>query len=111
MPPVQTFTAENWDQLVLKSDGPVLVDFRAPWCMSSVLQNQSLNLAAEEWGDSVKVGTLDVSRHQSVALTYHIHVLPALGLFRRGKLLKSYTGAGRMEELKGRWLPSLSGKL
>ncbi len=111
MPSVLTFNAENWNRQVLQSVRPVLVDFRAPWCMASVLQDKSLSEASEEFREAMKVGVLDVSSYTNEAVAYRIHVLPTLGLFDKGKHLKSYTGARRMEELKARWLPSLQKKL
>lgn len=107
LPSVAIFTVENWGVEVERCDRPVLVDFRSPWCRASVVQGSNLRRVAKDWGEKVKVGVLDVSEEGAVAVTYHIHDLPALGLFQRGKLLKFYVGSERMEAMKAHWLPTL----
>ncbi len=107
LPSVTIFTSENWDAEVGRCDRPVLVDFRSPWCRASVIQGSNLRRVAKDWGEKVKVGVLDVSEESAVAVTYHIHDLPALGLFQRGKLLKFYVGSERVETMKAHWLPTL----
>lgn len=88
------FTDGNFDAEVLKSEQPTLVDFWAVWCgpcraIAPVVEN-----LAKEYEGKVKVGKLDVDHNQRVAEQYGIRSIPALLLFKGGKVVDQLVGAG-----------------
>lgn len=93
------FTAENFDQEVVKSDKPVFVDFWAPWCGPCQLMGPIVDTLAEEV-TSVKIGKLNVDEHPSVASTYGIMSIPTMKVFKGGQIIKEYVGVQDKEQLK-----------
>jgi thioredoxin 1 len=95
---LKIFTAKNWYAEIVLCHRPVLVDFIAPWCRASVLQGDNLQQLAKDCGSHANVGVLDASEDVGVAVNYRFHDLPTMGFFCQGKLVKFFTGAGRLEE-------------
>lgn len=93
------FTAANFDQEVIKSDKPVLVDFWAPWCgpcqmMGPVIDELSGDVTA------VKIGKLNVDEHPSIAQTYGIMSIPTIKVFKGGQIVKEFVGVQQKDKLK-----------
>lgn len=96
---VVTLTKSNFDEIVLKSDKPVLVDFWATWCgpcnaLSPVIEQ----LAKEHEGEFV-VGKVNVQEQDELADKYGISAIPALLFFKDGELKKSVLGIRKKQEL------------
>ena len=91
---VQEFTDGNFDAEVIKSDKPTLVDFWAVWCGPCRAIAPVVEALAEQYKDKVKVGKLDVDHNQRVAEQYGIRSIPALLLFKGGKVVDQLVGAG-----------------
>jgi thioredoxin 1 len=91
---VQEFTDGNFDAEVIKSDKPTLVDFWAVWCGPCRAIAPVVDALAEQYKDKVKVGKLDVDHNQRVAEQYGIRSIPALLLFKGGKVVDQLVGAG-----------------
>jgi thioredoxin 1 len=90
---VEEFTDENFDQEVLQSDQPVLVDFWAPWCMPCrALTPVIEELAAENQG-SAKVGKYNVQDFQQFATKYSVESIPTVIVVRGGEVLQRWVGA------------------
>ena len=81
----------NFNEEVLKSDKPVLVDFWAEWCGPCRMVGPVVEEIATEY-DSVKVCKLNVDDNQSTASTYSVMSIPTLILFEGGKVKNKVTG-------------------
>jgi len=87
------FTEQNFDEQVLKSAKPVLVDFWAPWCAPCRMMAPTVDAIAAEYADRAVVGKLNVDDHQSLATRYNIRGIPALLLFKDGQVREQVVGA------------------
>jgi thioredoxin len=74
----------NFEQAVLKSDYPVLVDFGAAWCPPCRLIVPALERVAEKYAGRVRVAKLNVDENESIARRYAIKGIPTLILFEHG---------------------------
>lgn len=87
-----TLNDSNFNEEVLKSDKPVLVDFWAPWCPPCRALGPVIEELAGEYIGKVKVGKLDVDQSQQVASQFNIMSLPTVVLFKGGEPVKSLVG-------------------
>jgi thioredoxin 1 len=78
----------NWKKEVLQADGPVLVDFWAPWCGPCRLMNPTLHALAQDH----KVCKVNVDSNPELARAYGISSILALLVFRGGRVAARYTG-------------------
>lgn len=85
------FTTENFEQEVLKSDVPVLVDFWAPWCGPCQLMGPVIEELAGEV-TKAKVGKLNVDEHPDIAEKYEIMSIPTIKIFKKGVVTKDFIG-------------------
>jgi thioredoxin 1 len=86
-------TDANFDQEVIKSDIPVLVDFWAVWCGPCKMIAPLVEELAGEYQGKVKIGKLDVDNNPQVSMTYGIRSIPTLLIFRDGKIADQIIGA------------------
>ena len=89
---VLTFTDETFDEEVLSSDVPVLVDFWAEWCMPCKMVGPTIEEVATEYEGRVKVGKLDTDANRSVSVTHGITAIPTVMIFKGGKVVKQLVG-------------------
>ena len=89
---VQTITSENFDEIVLKSDKPVLVDFWAEWCGPCRMVSPLVDEIAEERSDIV-VGKINVDEQGELAMRFGVMSIPTLLVFKGGEIAQKAVGA------------------
>lgn len=94
-----TFTSENFEEEVLKSDVPVLVDMFATWCGPCKMMVPVVAQLAEEYKGSVKVGKLDIDQNVDIVAQYKIMSVPTFLVIKDGEVVKKLIGAVSKEEL------------
>lgn len=94
------FTDQNFDQEVLKSDKPVFVDFWAPWCGPCLMMGPIVEELAQEMGDKVKIGKINVDENSETASKFGIMSIPTMKIFKEGKIVKEFIGVQAKESLK-----------
>ena len=85
-------TEQNFEQEVIKSDIPVLVDFWATWCGPCTMLAPIIEDIAKEYDGKVKVGKINVDEQQALAVKYGIMSIPTLMLFKNGELSQTSVG-------------------
>lgn len=95
-------TDQNFDQEVLKSDIPVIVDFWAPWCGPCKMMGPVVESMATEFEGKVKILKLNVDENPSSASTYEILSIPALKFFKKGEVVDEMIGLQPQEVLRGK---------
>ena len=86
-------TDASFEQEVLKSDTPVVVDFWAPWCGPCKMIAPILEEIAEEYDGKIKIAKVDVDTHTKIASQYKVMSIPALFFFKNGNLVDQVIGA------------------
>lgn len=87
-----TITDASFEEQVLQSETPILVDFWAEWCGPCKMIAPVLNEIADEMEGKLLIGKINVDEHQSTMMAYGIMGIPALLLFKNGELVERFTG-------------------
>jgi thioredoxin 1 len=90
----------NFEEEILKSSKPALVDFWAPWCGPCKALGPTVESMAVKFGEQLKVAKINIDDHAKTAETYGVMSIPTLILFRDGKVLDTLIGlvpADRLE--------------
>lgn len=96
---VKTFTVDNWESEVLKSENIVLVDFWAPWCGPCRMIAPIVEELAGEFEGKVVIGKLNVDEQGEIATKYGIMSIPSLLLFKNGKIVEKIVGFRPKQDL------------
>jgi thioredoxin 1 len=86
-------TDDNFEQEVLKSDLPVLVDFWAIWCGPCRMVGPIVDELAKEYAGKLKVGKLNVDNNGKTSIKYGIMSIPSLLFFKKGQVVDQMVGA------------------
>ena len=94
-------TKDNFEEEVLKSDIPVLVDFWASWCGPCKMLAPVVAQIAEEQAGKVKVGKINVDEQQELAAQYRVMSIPTLIVFKGGEAVAQSVGVQPKEQIEG----------
>ena len=86
-------TDANFDEVVLKSDKPVLVDFWAEWCGPCRMVGPVVEELAKEYEGKAVIGKMNVDFHPNISVKYGIRSIPTLLFFKGGQLVDRQVGA------------------
>ena len=90
---VKEITSANFNDEVLKSDTPVLVDFWAEWCGPCRVIGPVVDEIANDYDGKVSVGKLNVDHENQLAMEYGVRSIPALLIFNNGTVVNQIVGA------------------
>ncbi len=102
-------TDQNFDEEVLKSDQPILVDFWAPWCAPCQIMGPILEELAKEGEGKFRIGKLNVDENPNVAGRYGIMSIPTMKIFHKGEAVKDFVGVQHKDILKNEFNNILKG--
>ncbi len=92
-------TDQNFDELVLKSDKPVLVDFWAEWCGPCRMVGPFVEELAKEYDGRAVIGKVNVDNNPNISMQFGIRNIPALLFFKNGQVVDKQIGAAPKSEL------------
>jgi len=93
-------TKDNFEEEVLKSELPVLVDFWASWCGPCKMLSPIVSQIAEEQEGKVKVGKINVDEQQELAAQFRVMSIPTLILFKGGEAVAQSVGVQPKEQIE-----------
>ena len=100
MSKVVELSTQNFEQEVLKSDKPVLVDFWAQWCAPCRMVAPVVEEIAKEYKEKLKVCKINVDQAPNTASKYGVMSIPTLAVFKNGKVVNKVIGALPKNELE-----------
>ena len=93
-------TRENFENEVMKSDIPVLIDFWAPWCGPCRMMGPIIEQLAEEYEGKAKVGKVNVDEEGELSQAFGVMSIPTIVLVKDGKVVKQAVGARPKAEVE-----------
>ena len=93
----KTITSQNFEEEVLKSEKPILLDFWATWCGPCMRQGPIVEALAEE---GYNVGKIDVDQEMGLAQQFKVMIIPTLLIFKGGQEVHRLVGLTSKEDLK-----------
>lgn len=96
---ILNISSENFNEEVLKSDKPVLIDFYADWCGPCKAMSSVIKEVAIEISENVKVLKVNVDEESELSSQYEISTIPTLILFKNGEVIKNIVGLRDKSEI------------
>ena len=96
---VLKITNKNFEEEVLNSDKPVIIDFYADWCGPCKMMSPIIDSIAEELGDKVKVGKVNTDENMNLAQKFSIMSIPTIMIFKDGNVKKTFIGVTDKKEI------------
>ncbi|MGN6386643.1 MAG: thioredoxin [Verrucomicrobiota bacterium] len=97
---IVTATEANFNEEVVQSTTPVLVDFWAEWCGPCKMLAPLLDELASEYNGKVKIAKVNIDDHQNLASQYRVTAIPKLLIFKNGQVMEQMVGAKSKRDLK-----------
>lgn len=97
---VYELTDSNFQNEVLDSDKPVLVDFWAEWCMPCKMLTPTIEQLAAEYEGRAKIGKVDTDSNREISVKYGIQAIPTVLLFKGGQVQKKFVGLTSKDQFK-----------
>lgn len=91
-------TSENFDNEVMNSSQPVLVDFWAEWCGPCRMMGPVMEQIAEQYPEKVKVGKVNVDSQVNLASKFRVMSIPTIMIFNNGEVIQQVVGARTKDE-------------
>ena len=104
---VLNVTEQSFDEQVLQSSLPVLVDFAAEWCGPCKMMAPILEEVAQELDGKIDIAKIDVDQAQTLAGKYNVMSIPNLMIFKDGKVVEQMKGAMAKDQLLAKINPHL----
>lgn len=86
------FTDANFDEAVLQSDRPVLVDFWAAWCGPCKALAPIMDELAADYDGKAKVGKVDTDANREISVRFSVSAIPTVILFNKGEIVQKFVG-------------------
>ena len=97
---VITINKNNFEEEVLKSEKTVLIDFWASWCGPCRMMSTVIDEIAEEMGENIKVGKINIDEEKELAIKYDVMSIPTFIVFKNGNEVGRSVGVQDKEEIK-----------
>ena len=97
---VLKITSENYEKEVLESEKAVLIDFYADWCGPCRMMSPIIDEIADEMGEGIKVGKINVDDNQDLAMKYNVMSIPTILVIKEGNVTKTFVGVTDKNEIK-----------
>ncbi len=94
-----TLTSKNFEQEVMQSNKPVLIDFWAGWCGPCRMLSPIVDEVAKEVGGKIKVGKVNIDEQQEIAKGFEVMSIPTLVLIENGKVKSTLVGVRSKSEI------------
>ena len=94
------FTDANFDESVLKSTTPVLVDFWAEWCAPCKQLGPLIDELATEYTGKIKIGKVDTDANREISVRFSVSAIPTVMLFKDGEIIDKFVGLRSKKDIQ-----------